>query len=81
MNILLFQSEEVYLLLNIAFNLVSSDKSVEKHSFLFQADKKFTHFPAIFLNSPKNDTNNQFIIPVFNVVIKTDQGKITEIVW
>jgi len=61
--------------------LVSSDK-LEKQSFLVGIGKNMTDTPALFYNN-QNSVNNtsKFIIPVFNIVIKVNNGIITGVVW
>ena len=56
---------------------------------LFQASDKITEYPSIYFSNKDNPDGKdkeekdkeKFIIPVFNVVIKVDAGKITGVVW
>jgi len=62
----------------LAYNLVQTD-NLESQRLLFQASDKVTDFPSIYYSNNKKD--KQYIIPVFNIVIKLDEGKITGVVW
>ena len=56
---------------------------------MFQASDKITEYPSIYFSNKDNPDGKdkeekdkeKFIIPVFNVVIKVDAGKITGVVW
>ena len=57
---------------------MQSDKLVSQ-SLLVQASNKTTDFPSTYFFNDKKD--RQFIIPIFNLVIKMNEGNITGIVW
>merc|ERR1711957_490359 len=66
-----------------AYNLVQTDK-LPTQSLLFQASNHITDYPSIYYENNEKTVKiveKKFIIPVFNIVIKVDEGKITGVVW
>ncbi len=57
------------------FKLVNDD-SLDNYNFLFQAGKSITPFPTFFYDRTKT-----LVAPVFNVVIKVNEGNITDVLW
>jgi hypothetical protein len=53
--------------------------TLESQSLLIQASDKLTDFPFPYYFKNKKDKN--FIIPVFNLVIKMNEGTITGVTW
>src|SRR4051794_25054836 len=61
-----------------AYVFVQEDNThAAKQSFMFQFARMYTQWPSLYFT--KLDGGSVF--PLFNVVIKLDKGKVTEVVW
>jgi len=67
----------IIIISNSAYNLASVD-NLGKYSFIVGIGNNITETPSLFYVKSNSE---QFIIPVFNIVIKVKEGNIIDIVW